>query len=81
VQVTVVIPIWNGEPEGGEQEMVAPGQLSLTVGIAHHRGGLDRTGGLSNRSLASRAGNRRLLYVIDLQQCERSVDRAACLIV
>ena len=32
VQVTVVVPFANVEPEGGLQVAVAPGQLSLTVG-------------------------------------------------
>jgi len=33
VQVTVVVPTGNGEPEGGEQVKVTPEQLSLTVGL------------------------------------------------
>jgi hypothetical protein len=32
VQVTVVQPIGNVEPEGGLQAVVTPGQLSLAVG-------------------------------------------------
>jgi hypothetical protein len=32
VQVTVVMPIGNEDPEGGLQEAVTPGQLSETVG-------------------------------------------------
>jgi hypothetical protein len=32
VQVTVVVPIPNVEPEGGTHVKVAPGQLSVTVG-------------------------------------------------
>jgi hypothetical protein len=32
VQVTVVVPLGNVEPEGGEQETVTPGQLSVAVG-------------------------------------------------
>ena len=32
VQVTVVVPTGNAEPEGGAQLVVAPGQLSVTVG-------------------------------------------------
>ena len=33
VQVTVVTPSGKLEPDGGEQTTVAPGQLSVTVGI------------------------------------------------
>ena len=32
VQVTVVVPTTKLEPDGGTQETVAPGQLSLGVG-------------------------------------------------
>jgi hypothetical protein len=32
VQLTVVAPIGKVEPDGGEQEEVAPGQLSVTPG-------------------------------------------------
>ena len=32
VQVTVVVPTLNGEPDAGLQVNVTPGQLSLTVG-------------------------------------------------
>ena len=35
VQVTVVEPIGKQKPEGGEQLAVAPGQLSLGVGVAY----------------------------------------------
>ena len=31
VQVTVVVPLGNSEPEGGLQATVAPGQLSVAV--------------------------------------------------
>jgi hypothetical protein len=34
VQVMVVVPIGKQVPEAGEQETEAPGQLSLTVGLA-----------------------------------------------
>jgi hypothetical protein len=34
VQVTVVVPFPNEEPEGGLQPTVTPGQLSLAVGVA-----------------------------------------------
>jgi hypothetical protein len=33
VQVTVVVPIGKHVPDGGEQLAVAPGQLSLGVGV------------------------------------------------
>jgi hypothetical protein len=33
VQVTVVTPFWNVEPEAGTQAAVAPGQLSVGVGV------------------------------------------------
>jgi hypothetical protein len=32
VQLTVVVPAGNIEPDGGLQEDVAPGQLSVTAG-------------------------------------------------
>jgi hypothetical protein len=33
VQVTVVTPFWKVEPEAGTQAAVAPGQLSVGVGV------------------------------------------------
>jgi len=33
VQVTVVVPMGKQVPDGGEQFAVAPGQLSLGVGV------------------------------------------------
>ena len=33
VQVTVVTPFWKVEPEAGTQDAVAPGQLSVGVGV------------------------------------------------
>ena len=33
VQVTVVVPTGKNEPEAGEQATVAPGQLSIGVGL------------------------------------------------
>jgi hypothetical protein len=33
VQVTVVVPVGKHVPEGGAQEAVAPGQLSVGVGV------------------------------------------------
>jgi hypothetical protein len=33
VQVTVVVPLLKVEPEDGLQATVAPGQLSLAVGV------------------------------------------------
>jgi len=35
VQVTVVTPLWKVEPEAGTQAAVAPGQLSVGVGVAY----------------------------------------------
>lgn len=35
VQVTVVTPLWKVEPDAGEQDAVAPGQLSVGVGVAY----------------------------------------------
>jgi len=48
LQVTVVVPFWNVEPDGGVQLAVAPGQLSFTVAAklttAEHRfGSVDLT--------------------------------------
>lgn len=34
VQVTVVTPLWKVDPEAGKQVAVAPGQLSVGVGVA-----------------------------------------------
>jgi len=33
VQVTVVVPVGNIDPDGGTQATVTPGQLSLTAGV------------------------------------------------
>ena len=33
VQLTVVVPIGKQKPDAGEQTTVAPGQLSVTVGL------------------------------------------------
>ena len=33
VQVTVLVPFWNVEPDGGLQLDMTPGQLSVTVGV------------------------------------------------
>ena len=35
VQVTVVTPFGNAEPDGGLQPTVTPGQLSLALGVAY----------------------------------------------
>jgi len=34
LQLTTVVPFGNVEPDGGVQATVAPGQLSLAVGVA-----------------------------------------------
>jgi hypothetical protein len=33
VQVTVVVPVGKQVPDAGSQETVAPGQLSLAIGV------------------------------------------------
>ena len=38
VQVTVVVPMGKGDPDGGLQEVVTPGQLSLAVGGGNETG-------------------------------------------
>jgi hypothetical protein len=54
VQVTVVVPFWNVEPDGGLQEITAgvppeqmSGQLSVTVGLAYVTTALPEPGGFS----------------------------------